>query len=195
MILENVFTTPIFYDFLNIDVKLLEEYAYKKQKQSEGRIISNRLGWQSNDIQGDKELKNLIFLIQERLTTVAEHSNLKHNVRIIIDNVWININKKYSYNTIHDHTNSYFSGVFYVKALHNSGKINFFNPLKVHKFFFSEEYINNYNNFTSSIWNYDPEPCKLILFPSWIEHSVDQNLSDSDRISISFNTNLVLLQK
>ena len=36
-----------------------------------------------------------------------------------------------------------------------------------------------------------PEEGRLIMFPSWLEHSVGQNLSDSLRISLSFNIDLL----
>ncbi len=35
-----------------------------------------------------------------------------------------------------------------------------------------------------------PEAGTLVIFPSWLEHGVNQNLSDADRISIAFNINL-----
>ena len=43
------------------------------------------------------------------------------------------------------------------------------------------------NMYTSSIWEILPEEGKLLLFPSWLDHEVDQNLSQEKRISISFN--------
>ena len=43
----------------------------------------------------------------------------------------------------------------------------------------------------SSIQSISPEAGTLIIFPSWLDHSVNQNLSDADRISMSFNINLV----
>ena len=35
-----------------------------------------------------------------------------------------------------------------------------------------------------------PEPGMLVLFPSYLEHSVNPNLSDHERIVISFNISL-----
>jgi ectoine hydroxylase-related dioxygenase (phytanoyl-CoA dioxygenase family) len=35
-----------------------------------------------------------------------------------------------------------------------------------------------------------PEAGTLIIFPSWLEHGVNQNLGNADRISIAFNINL-----
>jgi uncharacterized protein (TIGR02466 family) len=36
-----------------------------------------------------------------------------------------------------------------------------------------------------------PEAGALIIFPSWFDHGVNQNLSAEERISMSFNINLV----
>ncbi len=38
--------------------------------------------------------------------------------------------------------------------------------------------------------SYTPVAGRLILFPSWLEHDVEANMSDHERISISFNMNL-----
>ena len=35
--------------------------------------------------------------------------------------------------------------------------------------------------------NYDPKPGRLIMFPSWLNHSLDPNNSNDIRISVSFN--------
>ena len=32
-----------------------------------------------------------------------------------------------------------------------------------------------------------PESGKLLMFPSWLEHGVGQNMDDMERISMSFN--------
>ena len=44
--------------------------------------------------------------------------------------------------------------------------------------------------FPTSVWGFelpDPEP---LIFPSWLQHGVEPNLSDGDRVCISFNIGL-----
>ena len=36
----------------------------------------------------------------------------------------------------------------------------------------------------------EPEEGKLLLFPAYLQHSVDENLSDDERIVISFNIDI-----
>ena len=38
--------------------------------------------------------------------------------------------------------------------------------------------------------NEKPEKGKLVLFPSWLEHYVEPNLTNEDRISMSFDTQI-----
>jgi hypothetical protein len=37
------------------------------------------------------------------------------------------------------------------------------------------------------IWHFDIPVGRVIIFPSWISHSVEPNQSSTDRISISFD--------
>ena len=46
------------------------------------------------------------------------------------------------------------------------------------------------NQMNSPVQFIVPEVGILVIFPSWLEHGVNQNLCDADRISISFNINL-----
>jgi uncharacterized protein (TIGR02466 family) len=36
----------------------------------------------------------------------------------------------------------------------------------------------------------EPEEGKLLLFPAYLQHAVEENLSNEDRIVISFNINI-----
>jgi len=192
MNIDSVFNTPIFYDRLNFNLQDLEEYAARLQSISDGRVVSNRLGWQSNDIQNDEDIQGLVELINNKLTEVHTYSGIKDNFQLVVDDIWININSKYSYNANHMHFKSFFSGVYYVKVPENSGNIQFTNPsnlqrvsVELYKSAFKE-----FNTFNAQNWMFQPVEDLLILFPSWLEHSVGQNLSDHSRISIAFNTTI-----
>jgi uncharacterized protein (TIGR02466 family) len=118
---------------------------------------------------------------------------LREDAYCYISNWWININSKNNTNILHVHPQSYISGAYYVKCdpeLH--GSISFDTPLKVKKVMFGEDIEPNedqeQNHFTTETWSYPPEVGKLLLFPSWLEHSVNSNLTDDIRVSISFNS-------
>ena len=50
--------------------------------------------------------------------------------------------------------------------------------------------IQKFNEISAEIIKIEPEEGKLLLFPSYLNHAVEENLSDEDRIVISFNINL-----
>lgn len=192
MNLDNIFNTPIFYDTLSIDNNKLKEYAVRLHGMSSGRVKSNKLGWQSNDIQDEEEVQELITGINTKLKDVHQYVNLKKTYNLIVDNMWVNINPPYSYNSAHLHFNSFYSGVYYINVPENSGTIQFTNPSSLQRIFMElyKERVESFNGFTAQNWVFQPQSELLLCFPSWIEHSVNQNLSNHDRISIAFNTKI-----
>ena len=64
------------------------------------------------------------------LYIVRESHNIANDIGIPkgdrwIENLWVNINPKYSYNQVHVHPEARLSGVFYVSGAENSGDICF----------------------------------------------------------------------
>lgn len=50
--------------------------------------------------------------------------------------------------------------------------------------------ITKFNYHNSTLWGFRPEDNYLFLFPAWLKHSVTPNLSQEERISISFNISI-----
>lgn len=102
--------------------------------------------------------------------------------------VWGNINGKYSYHEQHIHPNSFLSGVYYVNAPKGSGNINFIDPRNSIRSVEMEP--NREQPLTDPlrrVIEVEPQDGMLLLFPSWLGHEVQQNLTENDRVSIAFN--------
>lgn len=116
--------------------------------------------------------------------------NFSKNVMCIDNNLfptisWLNRNPSNSDHFRHFHVNSIISGVFYMTD--NPAPIEFFNektfmynPLKF--------YPTTFNEYNSTRFETRVQKKHLILFPSFIDHSVQKNMHLHDRISLSFNT-------
>ena len=106
--------------------------------------------------------------------------------KLRITQSWLNKTKPQEFHHPHCHANSYLSGVLYISCLPNDG-INFENPFrKYDNLEFMRERITEWN---SNITFMRVKEGDLIIFPSWIKHSVNINeTKDSERISLSFNT-------
>jgi hypothetical protein len=96
---------------------------------------------------------------------------------------WINVNSTGNSNARHCHPGSSLSGVVYLNVSENSGNINFYDnedivhyPVKTNSPIFSLKKV------------FKPKVGSVLIFPSWLWHSVDQNKDNTNRISIAFNT-------
>ena len=70
----------------------------------------------------------------------------------------------------------------------NSGKLYFQNVKASHDNCFKSKTLNTYNKYRSNYYNITPKENLLVLFPGWLDHLVESNNSNENRISISFNT-------
>ena len=105
---------------------------------------------------------------------------------------WVNINPPKAFNMKHNHPTSDLSGVLWIKCQKNCGNIIFESPrsFATHQEIdcYNEDFKENNNYFHS--FSFNPIAGRLIVFPSHLEHYVDFNESQEDRISVSFNIRL-----
>ena len=206
MMKELFFADAIYHkdteNYTEMNTDLVDKILKWRRNDPEGVKISNSLGWQSKSImQNDKDTwKDLLKKINEFLKEVWTSEQYVENSTLEIQNMWANINYRYAYNRYHEHSNCLWAGIYYVQSPSNCGNTMF------HK-----EWAR-YQNITKPVfqqfppvhhsyqWDsvfFKPIEGRLILFPSWIGHQVEQNLTDLEgqdgyRISISFNVKQVI---
>lgn len=98
---------------------------------------------------------------------------------------WFNIAEPGAYQEFHQHANSHFSLVYYVRTPENCGDIIFQNPttpLDMYNLPIEQFNANSYRS-----CRYSPEQGSILLFRSNLAHMVEKNLSGKDRISIAMN--------
>ena len=99
--------------------------------------------------------------------------------------MWAIINTGGSANLRHQHGNSTISGAYYVRAPINSGDIVFYDPRPAPVF--SHPNVLGSNLLNAQVNSISPKEGALVLFPSFLDHSVNENQSNKERIVISFN--------
>ena len=188
IIAHSVFITPILEFDLDLDVGVLEKFCYDTKKRlSKGVQISNVGGWQSSKLNSVKhpEFDKLKQKIMEASLKFHKYVQFKKSLTQDLSNIWININGKGHSNEYHHHGFSSISGTYYVTSGSN---IVFRHPLRyLNEFFWRETILEELTTVNSSIQTYSPKPNTLLLFPPWIDHKVEPNNNDEDRISIAFN--------
>lgn len=104
---------------------------------------------------------------------------------VALTGVWVNIQDNSSaILSEHVHKDTY-SGVFYLKAPEGSGKLSISN-IAVNKIWQGLSLVDTKNQFTAKSIKINPVDGQLLLWPSYIPHSVEPNAHDEERISISF---------
>ena len=190
------FTTPIFTlqygDQKLKSHKKLNDKALSLEKEDNGRQISNRGGFQSNEFTMEDTLTHDFF--HEILPVIQQYTSifeLAYNHDTSLDNLWFNVNRKNHFNYPHTHGGSTYSGIYYLSVPEDSGNLIFNNPDSMIKnLTFYGEPMKTYNEFNSTQFNIIPKEKLLVLFPSHIEHYVEPNNGDKPRISIAFNINI-----
>ena len=108
--------------------------------------------------------------------------------RVKIEGMWSIINKKGSFNIQHNHPNAYLSSAYYVRHPEKSGSIKFFDPREQKSIRYPK--IKKYGELSAATVEIEPKEGDLLIFPSYLYHAVAENLSERDRIIISFNVDI-----
>ena len=186
-----LFPTPIWTmkleNFESINNEMYNFIKESQIKDQTGIKKSNNKGWHSKDFNmQETEPKNFIKNISPSIEKVIVDMNWEKEKQLVkISNMWAIINTGGSTNSRHQHGNSTISGAYYVRAPRNCGNIVFYDPRPAPVFCYPEAVSSNLLN--AHINSVTPKEGALILFPSYLDHSVNENLSNDERIVISFN--------
>ena len=186
MIAEGFFPTLIYAEDVNLNNQQLTNDIIAWSKQNPGVKKTNVNGWHSetnmHELPQFKPLVDELFKMQHE---IFKQEWLDRQPRL--GNMWANINYKGGYNKPHIHPNSLFSGVYYVQAEPNCGKIVLYDPRPGIQ---SNMPARINGQPPEHLWrevHLDAKVNRIIMFPSWLWHSVEPNESNDIRISVSFN--------
>jgi uncharacterized protein (TIGR02466 family) len=163
-----------------------------RKSNPQGIEKSNIAGYQSPfTLQGEEELRPLFqYVCGMAIQAIQDLNFIESN--IFLTQAWVNFNdSRECMNSEHVH-GEVLSGVFYLKAPPNSGKLVISNP-GMNGLWSGCQMVKEKNQFTGERMRIQPEEGSIILFPSYLPHSVETNSHDDERISISFN--LIVLPK
>ena len=188
MIRELHFPTPIYiadikHPTLNQE---LERDIIAWSKQDKGIIRTNVQGWHSTTNMHElPQFKKLVDMLYECQRTVYQQEHYESEP--FLGNMWANINPPGGMNRAHQHPNSLWSGVYYIKAPKNCGHLKIDDPRASAAMFRPRQKANNLPPRLYRETHYEPIAGRCIMFPSWLMHCVDPNESNDIRISVSFN--------
>src|SRR2546428_336779 len=141
--------------------------------------------WQSGHaLHGREELRELCSCVRRTAASVLQFLKIGDEA-IEITGCWANLVAPGAAHRAHSHPNNYLSAVYYVRTFPGADTINFHDPRSqtgVIRPPVVELTAENTDQVVVRVTN-----GTLLMFPSYLEHSVDTNMSAEERISISVN--------
>ena len=154
------------YLYDKFDEKEAIDFCYKQRElDPQGKVISNRGGWHSSffNVTDDNIISHTLGEGFGKSIFTSLDPSLKLSITY-----WIMINSPNSYNTSHNP----FSHTGYAETL------SYLDEVKDQTAFYHSMF-------------FTPKVGKMLSFPSALRHEVLLNESDEDRISISYNINIL----
>ena len=188
MIRELHFPTPIYIlDIKDQSLNLqLEKDVINWMNQDKGITRTNVNGWHSTtDMHEKPEFKRLVNALYEAQKKIYIEEHLESEP--FLGNMWANVNPPGGMNRAHQHPNSLWSGVYYIKATENSGDLKIDDPRNCASMIRPKQKQGKLPTRLYRETHYKPITGRCIMFPSWLMHCVDPNESNDIRISVSFN--------
>jgi uncharacterized protein (TIGR02466 family) len=191
MIIETWFPTPVLYNYATDEIKeLIKNKYFLAEPNIINKIKTN--AWGDNVNSTFYNTENLIDECDffELKSFILDSANeflkqlYKNSKPLKLVQSWVNYCHTNQYQNIHHHLPNCLSGVYYIKTNGKDGNLRIYPPSIVMGLDATQA-----TNLTHNSIEYGPEEGKLIMFPSWMQHSVVANFTNAVRISISFNLN------
>ena len=197
------FSIPIHLIESNLENSFLEDLKkdiYLLRKNDSGANISNNQGWHSTPdlfLKKEETFKKVCSTCASSIASIMKSYDGEFNPETLDARFsgWINVNHKGGSNILHSHPNSHWSGVLYVQQPTEvegfSGMIEFVNPNQEGRELAKLLPKSGFDNMI----RIRPKTGQIVIFPSYVLHSVYPNSSNQDRITIAFNSLLLKKKK
>ena len=178
--------STVFEDRERFNAELLTQARQLRERDPQGVSKTNQGGWQSNNnLQDLPEFDAMNTRIIQACQRIAESQHFAQGLNFY-HQAWVNISPPGASKQVHFHANCHFSGVYYLSLkAPECGSIYFRDPRVASRMM--PYPTTQQTGFTASEVRMPPEEGRLYIFPGWLEHGVEVNQSQQDRISISFN--------
>ena len=189
-VFRNIFPTPL-YEFTHpVSEDLIRRILQEREDDPVGVNRSNSEledSWHSQlNAHEWPETQTLIAAILTYMSGIEQARQYNPKSKLIVNSMWANVSGLGGFNKNHIHPNGLWSGVYYLQTPPACGDLVFTDPrpaavMTVPQYHSSELPLSERHSF-----HVTPELGNLYIFPSWLPHEVNMNLSQILRISVAF---------
>ena len=186
MIIEKFFPTLVYGKDIELNNNQLTQDIVNWSNQDKGVSKTNVKGWHSTtDMHTKPEYSQLVTELMRMQKEIYDNEHIDRHAKL--GNMWANIFFKCFLYMRDLHPNCLFSGVYYIKSNPKSGRLKIMDPRPGAQMYMP---MRKEGDPGRDMWrdaNLEPIEGRIIMFPAWLWHTVEENLSDDIRISVSFN--------
>jgi len=173
------------------DVTLCDRVEAKlreMQKAGQGYIANTYLRnyMTPDNLQTLPEMKELVDLILEESKLILDVYKIKRDSHYI-SNMWANVSSPNRRHNTHAHPNCLFSGLIYIRTPKDCGRTLFHSPRHLTNAIAPD--LAEKNELNADTFVMPVEKGRMLIWPSYLPHSVDNGNADDgeDRIVVAFN--------
>jgi uncharacterized protein (TIGR02466 family) len=184
-IIHGLFPTPVMFGEMG-RAYTKEELAFFKQQQSKTVKNNGNVNTADTYILNQPVMADIKKVLDEYV--IEYYTNImcvKDKVKPYITQSWINYTKPGEYHHRHAHPNSLVSGVLYLDSNKDKDKIMFYSSDAYKRI---KPDIATWNLYNSESWWFPVGTGNLVMFPSELQHMVEQKEGKNLRTSLAFNT-------
>lgn len=179
------FADPVIkYNDLNLNnkaiLKDIKKIKFKDTTKTEGTYISNSLNVFENLKEGNFIRNTFTIRIKHALIQFGYNSDIK------IGNCWATLTKPKSMSHLHLHSNYWLSACYYpMGSIKDGFAIRFKRPSPL----IFDIPRKNFTSFNSATFSLNVKEGDFIVFPSYLEHQIDENKTKYNRYSLAMVIN------
>ena len=183
MIKEQFFPTTIYGKDVKLNNQLFANEIVEWSKKDPGVKKTNRNGWHSTtEMHKMPVFEPLVKELFLMMNDIWQEEWLDREP--VLGNMWANINPPGGSNAPHIHPNSLFSGVYYIKAPENSGDLVCNDPRPGVQLNMPTRKKGKPSKHLWREVHLKPVEGRIIMFPFYLWHSVEPNISNDIRLSL-----------
>jgi len=186
-----LFPTPVYITMIPVKLSSVIPFLDKQDMNTKSDEANYGRRSKNSYVLNEPECKDLRDFILNAVQDFGENTLLYKYESYKMSQSWVSHKEPGQHHTMHIHPNSLISGVFYYgpveeltpaikfhKTTGTVGQSTIMPRIKADK---------RNSKFAWVEFSVNFEPGLLVLFPSWLHHSVPQNITDSVRRSLAFN--------
>jgi uncharacterized protein (TIGR02466 family) len=130
---------------------------------------------------------DVVAALDKHVAAFAEHCQFDLGDKgLVLEDLWINILPEGGTHSSHIHPHSVISGTTYVAMPDGASALKLEDP-RLQMMMAAPTRIKGAREELRPFIYVAPEPGEVLLWESWLRHEVPMNMSEDDRISVSFN--------